>query len=80
MPEPSGGCGDAQEDQATKKTTTYPGGEPCGFVIELENGFKLSRMGDTGLFGGLRSFFASCGRRRPSRAEATRAAHTAGWA
>ncbi len=41
-------------DPATKKSTTYPGGEPAGFVIELENGFKLYHMGDTGLFGDMR--------------------------
>jgi L-ascorbate metabolism protein UlaG (beta-lactamase superfamily) len=41
-------------DPATKKTTTYPGGEPCGFVIEFENGFKLYHMGDTGLFGDMK--------------------------
>jgi len=38
-------------DPATKKSTTYPGGEPAGFIIEFENGFKLYHMGDTGLFG-----------------------------
>jgi len=38
-------------DPATKKTTTYPGGEPAGFIVEMENGFKLYHMGDTGLFG-----------------------------
>jgi L-ascorbate metabolism protein UlaG (beta-lactamase superfamily) len=41
-------------DPATKKSTTYPGGEPAGFVIEMENGFKLYHMGDTGLFGDMR--------------------------
>lgn len=41
-------------DPATKKRTTYPGGEPCGFIVEFENGFKLYHMGDTGLFGDLR--------------------------
>src|SRR5947207_2924657 len=41
-------------DPATKKSTTYPGGEPCGFIVEFENGFKLYHMGDTGLFGDLR--------------------------
>lgn len=41
-------------DPATKKTTTYPGGEPAGFVVELENGFKVYHMGDTGLFGDMR--------------------------
>jgi L-ascorbate metabolism protein UlaG (beta-lactamase superfamily) len=38
-------------DPATKKTTTHPGGEPAGFIIQMENGFKLYHMGDTGLFG-----------------------------
>ena len=41
-------------DPATKKSTTYPGGEPCGFIVEFENGFKLYHMGDTGIFGDLR--------------------------
>lgn len=41
-------------DPVTKKSTTYPGGEPAGFIIELENGFKLYHMGDTGLFGDMR--------------------------
>jgi L-ascorbate metabolism protein UlaG (beta-lactamase superfamily) len=41
-------------DPVTKKSTTYPGGEPAGFVIELENGFKVYHMGDTGLFGDMR--------------------------
>ena len=41
-------------DPVTKKTTTYPGGEPAGFIVEFENGFKLYHMGDTGLFGDMR--------------------------
>jgi len=41
-------------DPATKKSTTYPGGEPAGFIVEMENGFKLYHMGDTGLFGDIR--------------------------
>ncbi len=41
-------------DPVTKKSTTYPGGEPAGFVIQFENGFKLYHMGDTGLFGDMR--------------------------
>ena len=41
-------------DPVTKKSTTYPGGEPTGFIIEFENGFKLYHMGDTGLFGDMR--------------------------
>ena len=41
-------------DPATKKTHTYPGGEPAGFIIETENGVKLYHMGDTGLFGDMK--------------------------
>ena len=41
-------------DPTTKKSTTYPGGEPAGFIVEFENGFKLYHMGDTGLFGDMR--------------------------
>jgi L-ascorbate metabolism protein UlaG (beta-lactamase superfamily) len=41
-------------DPATKKSTTHPGGEPAGFIIELENGFKIYHMGDTGLFGDMK--------------------------
>ncbi|MBI4635168.1 MAG: metal-dependent hydrolase [Candidatus Rokubacteria bacterium] len=41
-------------DPATKKSVTYPGGEPAGFIVELENGFKLYHMGDTGIFGDMR--------------------------
>jgi L-ascorbate metabolism protein UlaG (beta-lactamase superfamily) len=33
------------------KTEVHVGGEPAGFIIELENGFKVYHMGDTGLFG-----------------------------
>jgi L-ascorbate metabolism protein UlaG (beta-lactamase superfamily) len=41
-------------DPATKKSTTYVGGEPAGFIIQLENGFKLYHMGDTGIFGDMK--------------------------
>ena len=41
-------------DPATKKTTTYVGGEPAGFIIQTENGFKIYHMGDTGLFGDMK--------------------------
>ena len=41
-------------DPATKKTTASPGGEPCGFIVEMENRFKIYHMGDTGLFGDMR--------------------------
>lgn len=37
-------------DPATGKDGSYPGGEPVGHIIELENGFKIWHMGDTGLF------------------------------
>lgn len=32
----------------------YPGGEPAGFIIELENGYKIYHAGDTGVFGDMR--------------------------
>jgi len=41
-------------DPATKKTTTSTVGEPVGYIVELENGFKLYHMGDTGLFGDMK--------------------------
>lgn len=41
-------------DPATKKVQVMPGGEPVGWIIELENGFKIYHMGDTGLFGDMR--------------------------
>ena len=34
----------------TKKKETYAGGEPVGYIVELENGFKIYHMGDTGVF------------------------------
>jgi L-ascorbate metabolism protein UlaG (beta-lactamase superfamily) len=36
---------------ATGKPESHPAGEPVGYIIELENGFKIWHMGDTGLFG-----------------------------
>jgi L-ascorbate metabolism protein UlaG (beta-lactamase superfamily) len=36
---------------ANNKDETHVGGEPVGYIIELENGFKIYHMGDTGLFG-----------------------------
>ena len=41
-------------DPVTKKRTTYAGGEPAGFIVEFENGFKLYHMGDTRLFGDMK--------------------------
>ena len=42
------------KDPATGKDTSYPAGEPVGFIIQLENGFKIYHMGDTGLFGDMK--------------------------
>jgi L-ascorbate metabolism protein UlaG (beta-lactamase superfamily) len=39
---------------ATDKDETHPGGEPVGYIIELENGFKIWHMGDTGVFGDMK--------------------------
>lgn len=39
---------------ATGKDETHVGGEPVGFIIELENGFKIYHMGDTALFGDMK--------------------------
>jgi len=39
---------------ATDKDETHVGGEPAGFLIEFENGFKLWHLGDTGVFGDMK--------------------------
>jgi L-ascorbate metabolism protein UlaG (beta-lactamase superfamily) len=39
---------------ANGKDTVYVGGEPQGYIIEMENGFKVWHMGDTGVFGDMR--------------------------
>ena len=39
---------------AEGKDTTYPGGEPVGYVIEMENGFRIYHTGDTGPFGDMK--------------------------
>lgn len=36
---------------ASTKEEVHVGGEPVGYLIELENGFKIYHMGDTGVFG-----------------------------
>jgi len=41
-------------DPKTKKHEVHPGGEAVGYVIELENGFKIYHMGDTALFGDMK--------------------------
>lgn len=42
------------KDPATGKDTSYFAGEPVGFIIPLDNGFKIYHMGDTGLFGDMK--------------------------
>jgi len=37
-------------DPATKARSVHPGGEPVGYIVELENGFRLYHAGDTGIF------------------------------
>jgi L-ascorbate metabolism protein UlaG (beta-lactamase superfamily) len=39
---------------AAGKDHVHVGGEPVGFLIELENGLKIWHMGDTGLFGDMK--------------------------
>jgi L-ascorbate metabolism protein UlaG (beta-lactamase superfamily) len=39
---------------ATDKDETHFGGEPVGYIIEMENGFRIWHMGDTGVFGDMR--------------------------
>ncbi|AYQ29582.1 MULTISPECIES: metal-dependent hydrolase [unclassified Polaromonas] len=42
------------KNPATGKEEVHVGGEPVGYIIEMENGFKLWHMGDTGVFGDMR--------------------------
>ncbi len=44
----------AYKNPATTKDEVHVGGEPVGFIIEMENGFKVYHMGDTGLFGDMK--------------------------
>jgi L-ascorbate metabolism protein UlaG (beta-lactamase superfamily) len=39
---------------ATDRDETHFGGEPIGYIITLENGFRIWHMGDTGLFGDMK--------------------------
>lgn len=41
----------AHKNATTGRDEVHVGGEPAGFIIELENGFKIYHMGDTGIFG-----------------------------
>ena len=42
------------DDPFTHKPYSFPGGEPVGFIIKLENGFTIYHMGDTAVFGDMR--------------------------
>lgn len=44
----------AWKNPATNKEEVHLGGEPAGFIIELENGFKIYHTGDTAIFGDMR--------------------------
>ncbi len=39
---------------ATGKMESHPAGEAVGYIIEMENGFRIWHMGDTGLFGDMK--------------------------
>jgi len=39
---------------ASSQDETHPGGEPVGWIIELENGFRIYHAGDTAAFGDMR--------------------------
>jgi L-ascorbate metabolism protein UlaG (beta-lactamase superfamily) len=42
------------KDPATGKDTSYPAGEPAGYIIKFENGFTVWHMGDTAVFGDMK--------------------------
>ncbi|MCZ8292296.1 MAG: metal-dependent hydrolase [Hylemonella sp.] len=44
----------AWKNPQSGKIESHYGGEPVGFIIELENGQKIYHMGDTGLFGDMK--------------------------
>ena len=44
----------SRKNPDTGKSEVWPGGEPVGWIIELENGFKIYHMGDTGMFGDMK--------------------------
>lgn len=41
----------AEKDPDTGRETMHPGGEPAGYIIELEDGYVIYHAGDTGVFG-----------------------------
>jgi L-ascorbate metabolism protein UlaG (beta-lactamase superfamily) len=42
------------KNPATGKDEVHVGGEPVGFIVEMENGFRIWHMGDTAVFGDMR--------------------------
>ncbi len=42
------------KNPATDKDETHPGGEAVGWIIELENGFRIYHAGDTAVFGDMK--------------------------
>jgi len=46
-------CGIADKDDRGRDVVVY-GGEPCGFVLTLEDGFRLYHAGDTNVFGDMK--------------------------
>jgi L-ascorbate metabolism protein UlaG (beta-lactamase superfamily) len=42
------------KNPATEKMESHAAGEAVGYIIELDNGFKIWHMGDTGLFGDMK--------------------------
>ena len=44
----------AYKNPTTNKDEVQPGGEPVGYILEMENGFKIWHMGDTAVFGDMR--------------------------
>lgn len=42
------------QNPATGKSETHVGGEPIGWIIELENGFRIYHAGDTAVFGDMK--------------------------
>jgi L-ascorbate metabolism protein UlaG (beta-lactamase superfamily) len=42
------------KNATTEKMESHPAGEAMGYIVQLENGFKIWHMGDTGLFGDMK--------------------------
>ncbi len=42
------------KNPTTDKLESHPAGEPVGYIFQMENGFKIWHMGDTGLFGDMK--------------------------